>query len=244
MRLAFDFSEMDDERRARLRRAGTLLLVLFIHIFGVIGLITLAPEYTRLKKTEPNFTLLSLIEPKAARKPSPNKAVSKARVATPKTPTPPQQQPQVAPPLKMILMDSKAFAAANIANLAQSAAPSEVASADTGGAPGGKGQGPNGERLYDAEWYREPTEAETAPFFSKVRSSGWGVIACRTIDHWHVEDCRELDESPLGSGIARAARLASWQFLVRPPRVGGKMLIGSWVRIKYTITERKAGSRD
>jgi protein TonB len=63
------------------------------------------------------------------------------------------------------------------------------------------------------------------------------MIACKTIEHYHVENCQELDESPPGSGLARALRQAAWQFLVRPVRVDGHVMIGSWVRIKFTFTK-------
>ncbi len=104
----------------------------------------------------------------------------------------------------------------------------------------GPGEGPGGEQLYNAEWYVRPTSAQMAFYMPKSNpGSGWGDVACKTIDHYHVEDCRELGESP-GSGYARAVRQAAWQFLVRPPRVDGKPLIGAWVHIHYVFTEGAA----
>jgi protein TonB len=103
-----------------------------------------------------------------------------------------------------------------------------------------QGHGPHGEPLYAAEWYREPTDAQLSPYIpERARGrSGWGVIACRTVANYRVEDCQELDDSPRGSGYAGAVRQAAWQFRVRPPRVGGKPLIGTWVRIliRYSVT--------
>lgn len=106
-----------------------------------------------------------------------------------------------------------------------------------GGGGSGAGQGPGGAMLYSAEWVCEPTNAELATYLPAKREPGsWGLIACRTIDRFRVEDCRELDEGPRGSGMARAMREAAWQFLVRPPRENGKPLLGVWVRIRFDIT--------
>lgn len=113
----------------------------------------------------------------------------------------------------------------------------------SGGAPGDSasvGQGPGGVRLYAAQWYREPTDAEVGPYLPQRRMQGdWAMIACKTIETYHVEDCQELGESPPGSGLARAIRQASWQFLVRPPRVNGKPQIGEWVRIRFDFRPEK-----
>ncbi|MBB5732553.1 protein TonB [Altererythrobacter atlanticus] len=99
------------------------------------------------------------------------------------------------------------------------------------------GTAPNGEPLYAARWYREPTRDEMAGYLSTARP-GWGLIACKTAPNYRVEDCVALEESPRGSNVARAALAAAWQFRVRPPRLGGKEMIGEWVRIRidYRIT--------
>ncbi|MEL0253514.1 MAG: hypothetical protein VW935_16465, partial [Novosphingobium sp.] len=94
--------------------------------------------------------------------------------------------------------------------------------------------------LYAAQWYREPTDAEIGPYMPPRRTNGdWAMIACKTVEKYHVEDCQELGESPPGSGLARAIRQASWQFLVRPPRVNGKPQIGEWVRIRFDFRAKK-----
>ena len=98
------------------------------------------------------------------------------------------------------------------------------------------GTAPDGSPLYAAAWYREPYHEELAGYLSTARGPGWGLINCRTVADWRVEDCRIERESPPGSGIARAAQAAAWQFLVRPPRVDGQYKVGAWVQIRITYS--------
>ena len=94
------------------------------------------------------------------------------------------------------------------------------------------GTAPNGEPLYAAAWYREPRPDQLRAYLSTANGPGWGLIACRTAPDWRVEDCVALEEYPYGSQINRAVLAAAWEFKVRPPRLGGKSLVGSWVRIR------------
>ena len=103
------------------------------------------------------------------------------------------------------------------------------------------GKGPNGEALYAAEWAREPSNAELAGYLPRNVAEGFGLIACKTVAGNRVEDCIELDQSPRGSHLASAVRQAAWQFRVRPPRKGGRPLIGSWVRIRIDYTNISSG---
>jgi protein TonB len=102
------------------------------------------------------------------------------------------------------------------------------------------GTAPNGEPLYAAAWYREPRDDELSGYMATARGPGWGLIACRTVPDYRVEDCVALDEYPAGSQINRAVLAAAWQFKVRPPRLGGRSQVGSWVRIRidYGIKRR------
>ena len=102
------------------------------------------------------------------------------------------------------------------------------------------GTAPNGEPLYAAKWYREPRDDELRGYLSTASGPGWGLIACRTAPDFRVEDCVALDEYPTGSQINRAVLAAAWAFQVRPPRRGGRPLVGAWVRIRidYGIGRR------
>ncbi len=143
------------------------------------------------------------------------------------------------PPVRMIEMSKADMAAADISRMGNHAG----ASAGSGASAYGPGEGPGGAKLFNAEWYREPSHAEIGGYLPNGAPPGsWGMIACKTIEHYHVENCMQLGESPPGSGLARALRLAAWQFLVRPPRIDGKPIIGAWVRIRFDFT--RAPERD
>jgi protein TonB len=148
----------------------------------------------------------------------------------------------------MLVLSKEEFAASDISKLGRhSADPNGDTGAEKGGeADEGVGEGPGGEKLYNAEWYREPTKTEMATYLpGGMAEPGWAMIACRTADRFRVEDCQELSESPPGSGLSRALRQAAWQFLVRPPRIGGKALVGAWVRIRFDFNrEEKQAARN
>ncbi len=98
----------------------------------------------------------------------------------------------------------------------------------------------NGEPLYAARWYREPTDQELGGYLSTAKGPGYALIACKTVSGYYVEDCQLLSEGPQGSLIGRAVMAAAWQFRVRPARVGGREQFGSWVRIRIDYSVRQA----
>lgn len=100
------------------------------------------------------------------------------------------------------------------------------------------GTAPNGEPLYAAKWYREPTRQELAGYLSTATAPSAALIACRTVPDWRVEDCQLISEAPPGSNIGRAVLAAAWQFKVRPARIGGRSQVGSWVRIRIDYSVR------
>ena len=102
------------------------------------------------------------------------------------------------------------------------------------------GTAPNGQPLYAAEWYRKPYDSELSGYLSTAQGPGWGLIACKTAPEFKVDNYVALDESPDHSNIARAVLAAAWQFKVRPPRLGGRSLVGAWVRIRIDYEIRRA----
>ncbi|KKW91384.1 hypothetical protein CAF53_12995 [Sphingobium sp. LB126] len=155
---------------------------------------------------------------------------------------PTEQQPS---PLPFLVIDSQQMASADIGKMPKKGAEDGSSGQGNSAAVAGPGEGPGGVQLYEAEWYRRPTHVELASYLpGNAPPRGWGLVACKTVDHYHVENCQALGESPMGSGFARAVRLAAWQFLVLPPRVNGKVMVGSWVRIRIDYTQAVAGSGD
>lgn len=154
-------------------------------------------------------------------------------------PTPAAPEPPLPFAPGVLVLDKGGFAATDIGRLPSSGAGAGdgAAGADTATVYG-PGEGPGGERLFNAEWQREPSRAELAGYLppAGAPAGAWATIACRTVERYQVENCRSLGEFPAGSGLARAMRQAAWQFRVRPPRVGGRVLIGAWVRIRISFT--------
>lgn len=138
-------------------------------------------------------------------------------------------------PLPWIEMTSAEFAASDVSKIPKAAAGGSGAAQPDSEAVG---RGPNGEVLYAAEWAREPTDAELGGYLPRNAPDGYGLIACRTVAGNRVEDCVELENFPRGSHLASAVRQAAWQFRVRPPRKGGRPMIGEWVQIRIDYISR------
>lgn len=237
------------ERQPLRRRLSGFVLALAINIALILVLMSLgivtAPEAKKTmrgilvdlipERQSSSTTKSQRVEaqhPKAAAakpitKPPPIVLPSKPTIALP----PPQQSSKPSPWLEMSKED---MAASDI---------SKIPAAGSGGGGDSEvvGRGPNGEALYSAEWAREPTDAELAGYLPRNAPEGFGLIACKTIPNNRVEDCIELDQTP-GSRLASAVRQAAWQFHVRPPRKGGRPLIGSWVRIRIDYYHSGLGS--
>ena len=220
------------------RRSRVAALVLSAAIMLLIGLVLVQMGMTG--EGGPGLgSRLTAVNLSAASKSPQKKAAAKAAASAKTVPTPQPRQPTPvtppAPSLSIIHLTHDEFAASDISKLPRHRDDaSDSASAGRAASTYGPGDGPGGAHLFNAEWYREPPKAALASYLPNGAPPGsWGMIACRTVERYHVEDCQELGESPPGSGLARALRQAAWQFLVRPPRVNGQPIIGAWVRIKF-----------
>ena len=242
--------------RFGLRTRG-IALALLVELLVVLMILTLAPDIVGREDGEAGMTVFGVTpepEPEAEteKAPAPSAAPNPARVEpaeTPPDPVPqppvPQPQPQPSPP---VLLNIPLGRMPDIATLprqpAAPAAPRRAAGPPNlaslpGDTPRVEGRGPRGEPLYAAAWYREPYDSELSGYLSTASGPGWGLIACRTVPDFRVEDCIKLDEYPEGSNIARAALAAAWQFRVRPPRLGGQSKVGEWVRIRIDYGIRR-----
>jgi hypothetical protein len=231
-------------------RAAGLGLSFTTCLLILLMLIKLGAFSPTADKQGPKLVAIA-VSPDSSERAARTRVAAKSLQATPaarEVPEVPPIQPPVprekpVPPLRLLKLSSQDFAAADISRMAK---PIPGGGSDAGAGQGsasayGPGEGPGGAKLYNAQWYREPTEAEMATYMPRrAVGGGWAVIACRTEERYHVSDCRELGESPRGSGLSRALRQAAWQFLVKPPRIDGRPLIGSWVRIRFDFTERQA----
>lgn len=228
----------------RERAAAGVLSAAILLLFGMVlwrmGMMEHVPKFIG-----DNLVAVNIGAPKSAA----SKASPAKHQPVPQPRTPDQPVPLPVPPPKLVIPNEKAppafipmssddMASADISKMRGPAGAGSKGDSKTAYGPG---EGPQGQVLYKAEWYREPTRAEIAGYLTE-RSAGaeWAVIACKTIDDYHVENCQELGESPRGSGLARSLRQAAWQFRVIPPRVNGKPMIGAWVRIRFDFLRGRA----
>lgn len=239
-------------RRVGGRRPLSLGLVVLIEGLLVLMLLTLGPgAQPEVKEQRP--TVVTFVAPETAEEPpEAHRQQPDRRMETrpePRQPSPDQPQPpSPAAPAPPSPLAPPAPAIVPMGWSLTPAAPRPPAPAPAPyGPPDNRstmfrdtervGTAPNGEPLYAAEWYREPDHAMMRAYLSTAHGTGWGLIACRTAPDYRVEDCVGLGEYPEGSQIMRSALAAAWEFRVRPPRRGGRPLLGSWVRIRISLTD-------
>lgn len=231
------------------RRATGFAAALALEALLVLLLATLGRTD---KPAKPAGEVLTTFDarPQPTEQPVPEHRPERPRMAIQSAPRPTVQEPLPAPAAPqqpaLIPMTHDQMAAFDISHLPKSAAaPPEQAPAygpaDTG-TPGDTprvGTAPNGEPMYAARWYREPYEGELRGYLSTAQHPGWGLIGCKTAPDFRVVDCVALDEYPENSNYAHAVVAAAWQFKVRPPRIGGRDVIGAWVQIRiYDKTDK------
>ena len=227
------------ERPPPHRRASGLALALAVNGALLLALLTLGVIPLPMEKPS-TATIVDLL-------PESHSKAAEVAQAAPKTNKPEVKSPPIILPVKptiappplppvepqpWIEMGKAEMAAGDLRNLPKPA-PGE-------GDSDVVGRGPHGELLYAAEWARQPTDAELSGYMPRNAPEGWGLIACKTIPGNRVDDCIELGQSPAGSHLASALRQAAWQFRVRPPRKGGKPMIGEWVRIRIDYYNEKS----
>ena len=248
----------------RRRKAASLGIALALEALILLLLLTLGTQFAGDEKSEV-VTTMTAIEFAAPPELEQAEEPASDSAAAPDTPTPPvTEQPLDPEPLRPSPLALNPKPAAEPVQPRQQPAqePQPQASpsakigarirpgrtmgpADTGnprnaGDSERVGTAPNGEPLYAARWYREPTQQELAGYLSTANGPGVALIACRTVPDYYVDDCVLESESPPGSMMGRAVLAAAWQFRVRPARVGGREQVGSWVRIRITYSASKA----
>ncbi len=248
MRFPAFFSSPDLDDGANRRRSLAIVLTLCIEALLLLALLLSGPSFG--PKGKPGDPMISIQSPgnvPSERKQSAEKEEERQKEQEKKPEKAPEAQsppPKTAPPPAttggFIQMSREDFAAGDIGKLPKRSKAGTASASAGGGASAGAGEGPGGVPLYNAEWYKEPTDGEMALYLPAVRPpDSWAMIACQTVENYRVENCQAIGESPPGTGLARALRQASWQFRVRPPRVGNKAMIGAWVRIRFDFTKAR-----
>jgi protein TonB len=240
---------------SRRRRIISLGLALGLELLLVLVLLGLGTG--RRVTVDKNGALTVSLIPNVSETPTPvmsRRQMPRAAEATPAPASPVAPPPPVVklprpanqPELPILVLSKDELAAADISKLGTRGAPAGSGDGDrvvsTAGDSEAVGTGPNGQPLYNAEWVRRPSNRELAGYLpaKMPEGGGWGLIACRTAAGYRVEDCIELGNSPPGSHLASAVRQAAWQFRVRPPRKGGRDMVGEWVRIRIDYSQGAA----
>jgi len=193
------------------------------------------PEQTQETASAETPQQTTPVSPPQPMRPSPL-SLNPQPAPSPPPSAPPQPQPEPEP--QPTSAPARPRIGARV-NPSQSYGPVDTGNPRTAGDSERVGTAPNGEPLYAARWYREPTDQELAGYLSTASGPGVALIACKTVSGYYVEDCVLLSESPQGSQIGRAVLAAAWQFRVRPARIGGQEQFGSWVRIQITYSVRQ-----
>ncbi len=234
-------AKADWQRPAPRQRAVVFALALLVELALLLIVIAFGGGRVRDAIVAASPISINFIPNPAARAPAPQPRRSEDRAAP--RPSPPVKRPPRPPvpreALPYIPLSKSDLAASDIARLGSAVSPAAAASAAAATSAAGPGEGPGGVTLYNAEWVREPSNAELRTYLPRGADSGsWALIACQTIAHNRVENCAQLGESPRGSGLSKAMRLAAWQFQVRPPRIDGKPMVGAWVRIRIDFGDK------
>lgn len=249
-------------------RGASIALALALEVLLVLMLLTLGSSVIGVDDPGAALTSVDFQASSEQDEPSPEPETpepEQPETAEEEQPTPPQEQPpQPAEPLPEpveplhepvlpppIVTTPNTAPSVEIAKPAPPAPPKPAAPSEVYGPVLGpparsaipdsqrvSGSGPNGEPLYAAQWFRRPRDDELGGYLSTASGPGWGLIACRTAPDYRVEDCVALEEFPPNSNINRAILAAAWQFQVRPPRLGGKNMVGEWVKIRIDYYTR------
>ena len=241
---------LDDDAR---RKAGGLIFAILLEALLLLLLLSLglvSRDPVPMRDAVSTFDVSDVREEadeapaEPAPQPEPTPATAQSQISPPE-PVPEQAVQQPTPPpalLRTAPPSSPSFDLAQQPKARSSQRAGPIGPAFTprpGDSQRIAGTGPNGEPLYAARWYREPTNGELAGYLSTASGPGWGLINCQTAPQFRVENCVLVDEWPSGSQIGRAVLAAAWQFKVRPPQIGGQPQVGEWVRIRIDYELRR-----